>query len=73
VKETVSKEELLNCTSQLCPVHTTTDSTALQTNARHLMQVSHIISCRAPVVATWADRFSWCCWWWFSQFFTCPI
>ena len=37
------------------------------------MQVSHIISCRAPVVATWADRFSWCCWWWFSQFFTCPI
>jgi len=28
---------------------------------------------RAPITATWADRFSWCCWQRFSRFFTCPI
>jgi len=21
------------------------------------------VHCRAPIVATWADRFSRCCWW----------
>jgi len=39
VKECVSKDELLNCSSQLCYVHTTTESTTLQTNAKHLLQV----------------------------------
>jgi len=29
--------------------------------------------CRAPIVATWADRFSWCCWRRFSRFLTCPL
>jgi len=28
---------------------------------------------RAPIVATWADRFSWRCWRRFSRFLTCPL
>jgi len=28
---------------------------------------------RAPIVATWADRFSPCCWQGFSGFLVCPI
>jgi len=39
VKETVSKDELLNCTDRLCALHTTASSTALQTNASRLLQV----------------------------------
>jgi len=27
----------------------------------------------SSIVATWADRFSWCCWWRFLRFLTCPL
>jgi len=35
----VCKDELLNCTSPLCSVHTTASNAALQTKANRLLQV----------------------------------
>jgi len=42
VKESVSRDELLNCSSHLCSVHTAASSVTLQTNATHLLQVSSL-------------------------------
>jgi len=42
VKESVSRDELLNCSSRLCSVHTAASSVTLQTNATHLLQVSSL-------------------------------
>ena len=37
------------------------------------LKIPRCASTRAPIVATWADRFSWCFWRRFSRFLACPL